>query len=49
LTAYINGLIKAGFIINDVVEPMPPENMIKGMEDELRRPMMLLICAEKKN
>lgn len=49
LTTYIDTLIKAGFVIQRIVEPMPPENMmdIPGMKDEMRRPMMLIISAEK--
>lgn len=51
LTTYIQGLITKGFIITGVVEPKPardklvetPENL-----DEMRRPMMLLISANKK-
>jgi hypothetical protein len=32
------------------VEPQPPENMmdIPGMRDEMRRPMMLIVSANKK-
>ncbi len=51
LTTYLNGLLKAGFEITGVVEPMPPENLlasIPGMLEELRRPMMLLVSAKKK-
>ena len=50
LTTYINGLLKCGFIIKEVIEPMPPQEMleeVEGMKDELRRPMMLLISASK--
>jgi len=50
LTSYLNGLLKQGFKIKEVVEPKPSEEMlntIDGMKDELRRPMMLLIAAEK--
>ena len=49
LTSYINGLIKAGFAITSLIEPTPPEHMLKGgsMDNELRRPMMLLISAKK--
>ena len=47
LTTYLGGLLKNGFQITGVVEPMPPESMmdIPGMGDELRRPMMLLVSA----
>ncbi len=51
LTTYLNGLIKAGFEITGVVEPMPAEGLlhtVPGMLDELRRPMMLLVSARKK-
>lgn len=51
LTTYINTLIKCGFEIKEVTEPQPPEEMLKDnkdMQDELRRPMMLLISATKK-
>ncbi len=51
LTTYINDLLKNGFEIKEVIEPMPEESMLKDnleMQDELRRPMMLLISAKKK-
>ncbi|MGL4106676.1 class I SAM-dependent methyltransferase [Clostridium sp. LP20] len=51
MTTYINTLIKAGFEITGVVEPEPDPSMLEGnleMQDELRRPMMLLISARKK-
>lgn len=50
LTTYINGLLKCGFVIKEVIEPIPTDamlNEVEGMKDELRRPMMLLISAEK--
>lgn len=50
LTTYMDGLLKCGFVIKEVIEPMPPQEMIdkiEGMKDELRRPMMLLISAKK--
>ncbi len=45
LTTYLNTLLSNGFIINHIVEPQPPENMmdIPGMQDEMRRPMMLIV------
>lgn len=52
LTTYINSLIKMGFEITGVVEPMPEKRLldaVPGMKDELRRPMMLLISARKSN
>ena len=49
LTTYLDGLLTNGFTIERIVEPMPPENMLNlpGMQDELRRPMMLIIRAGK--
>lgn len=50
LTSYLNILLKAGFKIKEVIEPQPGEEMLKEipeMKEELRRPMMLLISAEK--
>ena len=50
LTTYLNTLLLNGFIISQIVEPQPPENMmdIPGMKDEMRRPMMLIVSANKK-
>ena len=49
LTTYVNTLLKNGFILENLVEPAPPENMmdLPGMKDEMRRPMMLLVRAKK--
>ena len=50
LTSYINILLKQGFKINEIIEPQPSEKMLEEfseMKDELRRPMILLISAEK--
>ena len=47
LTTYLNTLLENGFELTHVVEPQPPENM-PGMEDELRRPMMVLISCKKR-
>lgn len=50
LTTYINDLLKCGFIIKEVIEPIPPKEMldeVEGMKDELLRPMMLLVSARK--
>ncbi|PQA95789.1 SAM-dependent methyltransferase [Chryseobacterium shigense] len=50
LTTYLNTLLKLGFKINEITEPEPSEDLLKEfdeMKDELRRPMMLLISAEK--
>lgn len=50
LTTYINNLLTNGFEILNVVEPQPPVSMltIDGMQNEMRRPMMLIISARKK-
>lgn len=49
LTTYMRELLAAGFVISDLCEPQPPAHLmhIPGMPDELRRPMMLIIRAEK--
>ncbi|MDR6923290.1 MULTISPECIES: class I SAM-dependent methyltransferase [Chryseobacterium] len=50
LTSYLNTLLKHGFRIKEIVEPEPSHEMLKEipeMKDELRRPMMLLVSAEK--
>lgn len=49
LTTYLNTLLENGFVIQQVIEPQPPEEMmgIAGMKDEMRRPMMLLVSAKK--
>jgi len=49
-SSYINNLIDAGFQISAVKEPTPSEEMIKNdpeIKDEARRPMFLIIAAEK--
>lgn len=50
LTTYLAALLQNGFEICGVVEPQPPEEMMHmdGMKDEMRRPMMLLVAAQKK-
>lgn len=49
LTTYLNTLLTHGFVIQQIVEPQPPESMldIPGMKDEMRRPMMLIVSARK--
>ena len=50
LSTYINDLIQAGFNVKAVKEPMPTDIMEKNMpemKDENRRPMFLIILAEK--
>ncbi len=50
LTSYLNTLLCSGFVLQHVIEPHPPAEMlhITGMKDEMRRPMMLLVSARKK-
>ena len=47
VTQIIMGLLNNGFELKVVEEAEPPKEMmdIPGMEDELRRPMMLLVKA----
>ena len=48
LTTYFNTLLQTGFVITGVEEPQPAEHLlhtVPGMEDELRRPMMLIVSA----
>ena len=49
LTTYLNTLLDCGFRLKRVVEPQPPEDMLDlpGMRDEMRRPMMLIVAAQK--
>jgi hypothetical protein len=50
LTSYLNTLLKHNFKIKEIIEPEPSPGMLKEipeMKEELRRPMMLLISAEK--
>lgn len=48
VTTYVETLLKEGFALRHLKEPMPPESMraLPGMADEMRRPMMLIIAAE---
>ncbi len=50
LTTYLNGLLTNGFEIVNVVEPQPPVHLmhLEGMKEEMRRPMMLIVKARKK-
>lgn len=50
LTQILNGLLGCGFELRRVEEAQPPEEMmgLPGMKDEMRRPMMLMIRAEKR-
>ena len=49
LTSYFTELTNAGLILRSVTEPQPPQHLmhIPGMKDEMRRPMMLIIAAQK--
>ena len=49
LTSYLNTLLAVGFLLREVVEPQPDPRLldVPGMRDELRRPMMLLVRAER--
>lgn len=50
VSTYINDLISAGFKIRAVREPMPSKEMLESVpeiQDESRRPMFLMISAEK--
>jgi ubiquinone/menaquinone biosynthesis C-methylase UbiE len=52
ISTYLNDLIYTGFIIRAVKESVPSDEMLKsipGMKDETRRPMFLMISAEKEN
>ncbi len=51
VSTYLDVLLKAGFTIIEVKEPIPSDELLQNipeMQDELRRPMMLLIAAEKR-
>lgn len=51
LTTYINTLITNGFEITRLIEPKPDPALLDTlpeMQEELRRPMMLLVSAVKK-
>ncbi|GAB2556524.1 class I SAM-dependent methyltransferase [Gracilibacillus alcaliphilus] len=50
VASYINEVIQAGFTIQEVQESVPSAEMLEQipeMRDELRRPMFLMIAAEK--
>ena len=50
LTSYLDFLLQQDFGLRRVVEPQPSEEMLRdipGMKDELRRPMMLIVLAQK--
>ena len=47
LTQILNGLLHSGFAIEAVEEAMPPEQWRDQMPEEMKRPMMLLVRAQK--
>ena len=51
LTTYVQTLLHHGFEIVGLEEPQPSKRLletVEGMENELRRPMMLIISSRKK-
>lgn len=50
LTQILMGLLETGFVLEAVEEAEPPAEMLDqpGMADELRRPMMLLVRARRR-
>jgi ubiquinone/menaquinone biosynthesis C-methylase UbiE len=52
ISTYINDLVGAGFVLKAVKEPVPSDEMLKNdpqMKDEERRPMFLIISANKES
>lgn len=52
LTTYLNTLLENGFELRGIVEPQPPQHLldtVEGMRDEMRRPMMLIVSAVKRD
>lgn len=50
VTTYVGDLLRTGFVVTGVVEPQPALELldtVPGMRDELRRPMMLIVAAQK--
>lgn len=50
LTTWLNSVLLSGFSLKEIIEPVPSEEMlatIPDMEQERRRPMMMLISAKK--
>ncbi|WP_434778141.1 class I SAM-dependent methyltransferase [Neisseria sp. Ec49-e6-T10] len=51
LTTYIQTLLQKGFQLTGLIEPQPDPQLLKKYpeyQDELRRPMFLLVSAQKK-
>ena len=51
LTTYLDGLLENGFELTRIVEPKPPASMMDcpEMKDEMRRPMMLIVSARRRD
>jgi len=52
LTTYVQTLLQEGFILDHLIEPQPPQEMLQEnqeMQEELRRPMMLILAGHKLN
>jgi len=52
LTTYVQTLLQQGLVLDHLIEPKPPQEMLeenKEMQEELRRPMMLILAAHKPN
>lgn len=51
IETHVMALLKAGFEITALIEPLPSDAMMEkmGWQDERRRPMMLIIKAKKKS
>lgn len=50
LTTYVGTLLARGFALTGLAEPEPPQELLEtipDMKNELRRPMMLIISAQK--
>lgn len=50
LTTYVQTLLQQGFTLEQLIEPKPPQEMLaesEEMQEELRRPMMLILAARK--
>ena len=47
LTTYVSVPLSIGFMLDALVEPMPPERFLPDLKDELRRPMMLFLSFRK--
>lgn len=51
VTTYVNGLLQYGFSIVELIEPEPDKKFLlnnEEMKNELRRPIFLIVSAQKK-